>query len=398
MNIDYELKLQILLRDLHAIDYEGLDPSTIRFSPLVLRLAGKESNTIYAKLRRSIVYRSLTYFGHRLAPEKWAPKARLPKCLALAALANMLHDESKVSQERARWLLSELNKERLKDKFTWSHGFPYSIQGAEILAKTPNLVTTYFCYLAYHTAEYCGVKDLPDEVNWKKIAINSLSVFPTRVYNDLPFYMYTPNSGYFVHNANLMAVEMGAALKACGNCIPNEVEGALLHSIEHFEKSESFPYSAPPSKNITEDNYHTGYVLRSLDRIKKFDAYPQYAERIDKILRMGCRRYVDMFIKNNKVMRDSQSIDTHSLAESLLFLDRFRGMLSTEQVEKLEKAIECTNQKLWDKKSKKYKNKLLLIPKTKIAVTDKTSYPRWSQAWMAFAYAQSLAPVSRKML
>lgn len=390
-------RVESLLNNLHDACYTGLDPSTIRFSPVVLRLAGQEKTSLYSKLRRAVVYRSLTYFGHRLVPEAWAPKARLPKCMALACIANLLNTSCEVSQRRAASLLLELEKTKLEKSGTWSHGFPYRIQGTNISRDTPNLVTTYFCYLAFHTAEHVGFGYVPKNLSWRDVARNAVHTFPTKINNSLPFYMYTPNTSYFVHNANLMAVEMGAALKSDGDSVPDEIEGALVHSIGHFEKSNAFPYSAPPSGNITEDNYHTGYVLRCLDRIRSFDVFPEHKKRIDELIKYGCERYIKLFVRKNRIMRDGRAFDAHSLAETMLFLDRFKEGLSCQDQDKLESAIMGTDRVLWNKKTGKYCNKATALPGTRYFVLDKTDFPRWSQAWMAVAIAQSLA-TSKKML
>lgn len=398
LEVQIETKLGELLSGLEAQEYTGLDPSTVRFSPVIVKLSGRDSGSLLAKARRSIVHRSITYLGHRLLPDLWAPKVRLTKCLALSCMANMLNVHSAPSQLRAAKLLFDLKSKKLPENATWSHGFPYEIKGAKLTAETPNLVTTYFCYLAFHYAEQVGFESMPKRLGWRDIANSSLETFPVKFYKNKPFYMYAPNTDYFVHNANLMAVEMGSFLKADGQDVPLEVEGALLHSIDHFERSSAFPYSAPPSLNRLEDNYHTGYVLRSLDRILKSGSFPEHDARIKRLLDRGVKRYLSLFVNDDLVMTNERSFSAHGIAESILFLDRFSGYLTTKEVEKLDRAISLTERRLWSGSSRRYFNQATKLPGVNVFVSDKSNYPRWSQAWMAFAIAQYMSSPRRKML
>jgi hypothetical protein len=377
-----------LLTHLEVNDYSGYDPSSVRFSHRLNKL-----NTFLDRFPRSFNYylkailsRLTLYGGHRLLIFINPQKVFLPKCLALASIAHINYSHAYDLTEhifKAEFLLQRLLKISLPEKKVWSHGYPYKIKDVAVEIDTPNLVTTYFVaeafwyYLKYYDFKYISI--------YNQIVNNCLSTFPAKPFKNYICFMYTPESTYFVHNANLMMLEMlskNAALQKVD--IPSIAERALLFSLTDFESTGAFPYAGGQDPNLSEDNYHTGYVLRSLMEIMITGIFPKYRDRIDACISNGIHRYLKYFVKDGYIVRDKNfTINSHSLAEAILIHKKFKAYMNNSQISQLKEAIINTKEFLWTKSNKFFANASYPIIHGKLYVTDLTDMLRWSQAWMA---------------
>jgi hypothetical protein len=340
-----------LLSHLENNNYKGFDPSTIRFSPRMLKITDFLDRIQHSHYIKAIISRLTSYGGHRLLFLLNPSKVVLPKCLALAAIAYVncargSNDPEKIT--KAASLIRRLLESSLPNKMVWSHGYPYKIKETEVRVDTPNLVTTYFVANAFW--QYSSYVDKKYYNLFSQIVDDSWSTFPYKKFGDFGCFMYTPESTYYVHNANLMMVEMlarNALLQK--TTLPEEAKKALLFSLTDFERTGFFPYAGGPTQNFTEDNYHTGYVLRSFQSIKNTGMLYSYNSRIERVVENGLNRYLKLFVKNGYIIRDKNwTINSHSLAEAILIGQKFRELLSDMQKQELNNAIEKTIQYLGD--------------------------------------------------
>lgn len=383
---------QNILCDLHKRYFKGSDPSTIAFSPKILNLVAVIDKFPFSYYLKALLGRTFLYGGHRLNFLIKPAEIVLPKCLALAVMAHVncyrlsLND---VHLCAANKLLDRLLEFKLPDKMVWSHGYPYKIRGQRIYLNTPNLVTTFFVSEAfYYVSKHLNCKSA--NAYYHEIVKDSLLTFPFNIHQNFGCFMYTPNSNYYVHNANLMMVEMVSKSWAeNAKEPPPEAELALIFTLSHFEDSKALPYAGGKTPNDTEDNYHTGYILRSLIEIMNSRCFPLLDHRIKYCLKLGINRYFKLFVGDRFIYRDKKGIiNSHSLAEAILFKKIFKNYFNHKEKSALDNAIKNTQNFLWNNAKGYFINLAAPIIGCTAYIKDRSYFPRWSQAWMARALSE----------
>src|SRR5690606_18483622 len=139
--------------------------------------------------------------------------------------------------------------------------------------ETPNLITTAFVANAFFDL-YLKTSDEKYKTFVIKIVNDLIEAIPYKTAGQGEIcFMYTPVTDYHVHNANLLYCEMLA--KKCyleGSYSQNLIkliESALRYSLRDFENKKNYPYAGEPTPNDSVDNYHTGYLIRSLSEIDR---------------------------------------------------------------------------------------------------------------------------------
>ncbi len=195
---------------------------------------------------------------------------------------------------------------------------------------------------------------------------------------------YTPLDDFQVHNANLMAAEyLLRAGRVFGESAWEELAAACMRFSVSFQAEDgSFEYWAPDQMSSSQiDNYHTGFVLRSLSAFA--DAgIPGSADALGH----GWRYYEQAFLSaegkpRNDISRDDR-LDIHSCAESILcpavLSGRFHDALPFARaaaewtVANLRNADGSFAYGIWG-------DRIRSMP-----------YLRWGQAWMLRALAELL--------
>lgn len=375
---------KMLLDRLDLQDYTGLDPSIIKQHLSISSLRG--NSLPLTRSLSAITRHCVELLGHRVLRFIEPTPAKLPKCMALAAMANIsVYRQSSDHRylSKANMLVSSLMAMKRKCN-VWSHGVPYNMNGQAVLADTPNLVTTFFVSQAVHMLAL-ALDEEKINAQFRTIVEAACEIFPQRVSEVGACYMYTPRTNYHVHNANLMMVQMiGQYFDLKGSDLHfDEACRALAYSLHDFTRKKGLPYAGVPTPCEKEDNYHTGYVLRSLKAIRDCQAFPEYTDRIDDILSWGVPRYWKTYLQNGYIVRDHRRINSHSLAEAILV----RKLLGTtgHDAEAVDNAIEKTIKLLWNQKEHRFDNQTIAVGPFEFR--DKTDLPRWSQAWLAYALA-----------
>jgi len=130
------------------------------------------------------------------------------------------------------------------------------------------------------------------------------------------------------------------------------------------------------------DNFHTGYnlgALRSIGRNLGTDEF-------DASIRSGFKFYRANFFREDaapKYFHDRvYPLDIHCVAQSIITLLAFKDLDSTN-VELVRSVFRWTITNMWDERGFFYYRVLRLC-------TIRTSYMRWSQAWMLLALSRLL--------
>lgn len=382
----------MLLDHLERVNFTGLDPSIIKFHPCVAAFRNLVAGKRAGRAWQWASGKSIEALGHRLGWFVSFQPARLPKGLALGALAYLglfkRTGDARFLSSGLR-LIAGLKACALAGGGLWAHGVPYRIRSEEVAATTPNLVTTFFVAQAVWAAARTGSS--PEMAAFfHRIIEQAYGCFPLRHTLRGDCFMYTPATSFFVHNANLMLVQMVAQYSRSGGCAvqPQSVFSALDYSLRDFREKRAFPYAGDPTPNSAEDNYHTGFVLRSLLDIRNTEAFASFRPALEETLAFGVRRYWKAFCRDGYVVRDkTRKINAHSLAEGLLMRKAFHAPPEVDAA-LLDAAIERTRARLWNERAGRFNDSVCWF--FGVPFTNKTDYPRWSQAWMAYALARPI--------
>ena len=389
----YELIRNDVLQRMIEISFNGYDPSAFRFSERAVKIRKaihKLPSKLLKKTLGSLFSRAMYYLGsysiYILKPEKKV------YAKGLALVLSGLSCEKNLKTNLINDIVTRLLALRLQGHFLWAHNIDYSFPGGiKVTTEIPNLVTTAFVANAFFDLYKATAKN-----EYKKIFFNIiddvLSKIPYKFIEEGKIcFMYTPVTDYHVHNANLLYAELLAKRLSLGieesqalNLI-NLIEMSVNYSISDFKETGTYPYAGPQTRNFVIDNYHTGYLIRSLHEIneytgKKLNLSFKLEEEVSKLLDF----YVGNFVRNGLIVRDNKStLESHSLAESILILRIFYDEMAHEKRCSLENAIKRTLHKLYKNEKNYFINNAKRIGP--FYVKDSTEMVRWSNSWMYYS-------------
>jgi hypothetical protein len=356
--------------------YDGLNSKILERLPFldfrVLRLV------LIQLLKRSPVnFRSLL----------GVPKVQNPKAIALFLTA--LLKLSRLGLLDQEGLIGEL-AERLagvRSQGTpyscWGYSFPWQTRTILVPRGAPNLVCTCFAgnalldaYERTHDPSYLGM------------AVSAAEYILTELYwtngeGTAGFSYPTPSSRIPVHNANLL----GAAF-LCRVHKHSGKEMFLLaalsvarYSAAKQHENGSWDYGESSSQRWV-DNFHTGYNLCALRSISQHGMTLEFEPNI----RRGFEFYRAHFFRADDAPKyysnNTYPIDIHSVAQSIITLAAFRD-LDDSCICSAFGVYRWAMTNMWDAEGFFYYRVLRFC---KI----RTSYMRWSQAWMLVAMATLL--------
>jgi hypothetical protein len=187
-----------------------------------------------------------------------------------------------------------------------------------------------------------------------------------------------------VYNANFLA----AALLCRVSKLTGEAKfmGPALDvtrcSVAQQKRDGSWEYGGGPKQQWI-DNFHTGFNLGALRAI---GLYAQTAE-FDDSVRRGFEFYRTHFFREDGAPKyfhnRTYPIDIHAVAQSIITLTEFQD-LNPASLPLADKVLKWAMDHMWDERGFFYYRVLRLA-------TIRTSYMRWSQAWMLLALATRLS-------
>ncbi|ROQ47069.1 hypothetical protein EDB94_0785 [Marinobacter sp. 3-2] len=383
-----EIRAQVLERMIKT-SFCGYDPSAINFSKRAIKIRhaiNKVPNRIVRKVINSVYSRFIYYSGEYAVYLLRPQKAVYSKGLALI-LSGLACDDTP-NDELIDLIIDLIMSKRISGTFLWAHDIDYSFPGGRVVTtQTPNLVTTAFVANAFYDL-YKKTKRVCYKETFNKIVLDLLENVPYKeLSNDKICFMYTPITEYHVHNANLLYAELLAKKIHLGSKDADHltilIQRALNYSLSDFSETNTYPYAGPPTRKLAIDNYHTGYLLRSLREIDCLIGGALSEDLGGEISRL-LSFYIRSFVADGYIIRDHEkTVQSHSLAEAILIFKIFQSQLCPKDRGAVLAAIRKTMEVLYISEDHYFINNAKRI--AGIFIKDKTEMVRWSNAWMFYA-------------
>ncbi len=310
-----------------------------------------------------------------------------------AELSRFRVTQNEKHKESAKNLLDILDKQKFnlsktknqKSKSAFGYNFDWQSRAFFAPKGTPTIVPTAFASFAYLEA-YEVFEDESYLETVKEICcfiVEDLNR-PIDTETELCF-SYTPIDKSVIFNASLLA---GEVLASVGEITKNEsylnlAEKTANFVLRHQKENGSWAYGSK-LRHAWIDNFHTAYILLSLFRLQKIN--PSLRDKTKVVIETGLNFWLEnLFLEDGTPKYfDKQTfpIDIHSAAAAIVALSE----LSEFEKRCLPQAEKVAN---WTIENMRDERGFFYYQKTK-SRTIKTSFIRWSNAWMAFAIAKLL--------
>jgi len=361
-------------------DWAGYDPYDALNSELFKALPFLDS-----KLPRLVLTQALKRSPINIRPLMRIPKTQNAKAIALFLSALLKLSEGGLTGEEdlPGLMIERLVALRSPGSPYWCWGYSFPWQGRKVLVPvaTPNLVCTTFVANALLDA-YEQRRDS----NWLRRAVSGAEYILNELFWDdhdsgCGFSYPMPGLRGQTHNANFL----GAALLCRVYKYTGEerfIDCAMRvarYSAGKQHTDGSWYYGEDPSQQWI-DNFHTGYNLCALRAIARDLGTTEF----DSSIRHGFEFYRAHFFREDGAARyfhnRTYPIDIHCVAQSIITLLAFRD-LDPASVELAHSVFQWAMNHMWDERGFFYYRVLRLA-------TIRTSYMRWSQAWMLRGLAE----------
>jgi hypothetical protein len=368
----YKLQLYI-----ESNNYKGFDPYDALQSPF-FNLPLLRSNKVIRFGTQQLVKR-FPFNLHKLLliPKGYNP-VTLGLCLQGYAYLSQIIPESRVDYlKKGKYLICEL-KSLISSGYSgacWGYDFDWEHRYMKIEAFKPTVVATGI--ITNGIFEYYKISKDEDAIDLCASACNFILNDLTRSYQGENYsFSYSPTDNTIVFNASMKAVRCLSQVYSVTKKseLIEAAEYAVNYVLSHQQADGSWVYGKQKTTDWI-DNYHTGYILDCLDEYYKISIDPVVMQSI----KAGFGYYVKNLFESNR-LPNFYSTRMYPLActaasQSLLTLTRFNN---------LELAINVANYMINYMQDKK--QGYFYFRKFKY-YQIKTSYMRWSNAWMFAALA-----------
>jgi hypothetical protein len=373
-----------LLAYCQADDWAGYDPYDALNSALFQRVPFLNS-----RLPRLVLTQALKRAPFNLRPILAVPRTQNPKGLALFLSSfiklSRLGLLSQSDYDPVKAMADKITALRSSDTryWSWGYSFPWQTRTIVVPRGTPNLVCTTFVAGALLDAyEARGMSScLEMAASAADYILNELVWTEGDSVASLSYPL--PSSRSLIHNANIL----GAALLCRVARLTRQdkyVELALRvarYSAGRQAEDGSWVYGELPKQRWI-DNFHTGYNLCGLRSIGHDAQTTEFEPRIH----LGFEFYRTHFYREDGAARyfhdRTYPIDIHSVAQGIITPIEFKAFHAGNAA-LARSAFDWAMKNMWDESGYFYYRKLRFL---KI----KTSYMRWSQAWMLLALSTLL--------
>jgi hypothetical protein len=316
------------------------------------------------------------------------PKTQNPKALGLflSAFVKLSSVGVTVDKDYAELMIEKLVALRSKGTpyWCWGYNFPWQTRTVLVPRWAPNLVCTSFAanglldvfeqrrdeqYLemAVSAAEY-----ILNELYWTGSGLVAGFAYPL------------PSVRNQVHNANFLAAALFCRVyRHTGK--EKFMAPALRvarYSAGQQQPDGSWSYGEASTQHWI-DNFHTGFNLSALRAI---DQYAKTTE-FESCLRRGFEFYRSHFFREDGAVRyfhnQTYPIDVHCIAQSIITLLDLKD-LDPANLQVVQSVYRWAMDHMWDERGFFYYRILR-------SCTIRTSYMRWSQAWMFLALSMLLS-------
>jgi hypothetical protein len=260
----------------------------------------------------------------------------------------------------------------------WGYNFPWQTRTVLVPRWAPNLVCTAFAanglldaYEQRHEPRYLSMA-----VSAADYILNEL--YWTDGMGDCGFGYPLPTVRSQIHNANLLAASLLCRVhRHTGE--RKFLEPALKvarYSAAQQHADGGWDYGEEPHQRWI-DNFHTGFNLSALQAIVR------HAEttELESCVRRGLKFYQSHFFREDGAVRyfhnRTYPIDAHCVAQSIITLLDLKD-LDSDNVRLAHSVFQWAMDHMWDDRGFFYYRVLRTC-------TIRTSYMRWTQAWMFLA-------------
>jgi hypothetical protein len=389
MSQDVEQAARKLVAYCRQHDWAGHDPYDALNSRLFQALPFLNHRLPRLALTQILKRSPIDVRGLALVPKTQNPKAM---ALFLRALLKLPHAVAGDREDLIYYMIERLAMLRSPGISYWAWGYSFPWQGRSILvpANAPNLVCTTFVAGA--------LLDLFEQGEWEQKRVRQVEHCLSMaagaaeyILNDLywtdgaraGFSYPMPGLRGETHNANLLAAALLCRVyQHTGE--KKFLEPALRvarHTVGKQWPDGSWFYGEHSSQRWI-DNFHTGYNLEALQSIQRSVETTEF----DSSVRRGFEFYRTHFFREDgapKYFHDRvYPLDIHCVAQSILTLLAFRDIDPAN--EQLARSVfRWAMKRMWDERGFFYYRVLPWC-------TIRTSYMRWSQAWMLLALSSLL--------
>lgn len=359
--------------------YRGYDPYDVLTSPL-FRFPVLRSNKL-VRFGSQQVFRRIPFnIRPLLGIRKGYNPVTLGLCVqAYSYLASVYSDVRSTCIERINFLIEEL--ERLQSPgyhgACWGYDFDWQARYASLPAFTPTVVATGIItngmYEAYRLLSVKKAFELCcSAAEFVRYDLN-------RSFEGEAFcFSYSPRDNQRVFNASMKGVRLLAQAYALSKNeqLLLETRGAVQFIIKHQRKNGSWAYAHGDARTWS-DGYHTAYVLDCLQSYQELTNDGTITSCLDS----GFRYYKTHFFEDGFIPKYYDTalypLDATCIAQAILTFSRFDEMALAERI--------C----LWMRENFLDPRGFVYYQKHRL-YTHRTSYMRWSNAWMFCALAYFL--------
>lgn len=273
----------------------------------------------------------------------------------------------------------------------WGYSFPWQTRAEIVPSGAPNLVCTTFVANALLDAykQNGDSECLSMAVNAADYIVNELYWTDGRSISSFSYPLASLKVQ--VHNANFLAAALLCRVYQCTGQEKLLVPALrAAHCSAAMQREDgSWHYGEGPSQRWI-DNFHTGYNLCALHSISQSIRTGEF----DLHIQRGFAFYRAHFFRENGAVRyfhdRTYPVDIHCVAQSIITLVAVRH-LDSENIALAHKVLRWALDHLWD-------NRGFFYYRIHRLSTIRTSYMRWSQAWMLLAMSTLLTedPEGRK--
>jgi hypothetical protein len=371
-----------LLEYCRANEWAGYDPYDALNSRLFAIMP-----VLNARFPRLVLTQILKRSPVNIRPLLLIPKTQNPKALALflSSFLNLSRIGLGGEEDSAGLMIERLMALRAPDTPYWCWGYSFPWQGRSVLvpAGAPNLVCTTFVANAL-----LDVYEQRQEARCLAMALGAAEYILNELYwsegDSMGFSYPLPPLRGECHNANLLAAALFCRIfKHTGReQFVAPALGVTRQSVRKQRPDGSWFYGEEPTQRWI-DNFHTGYNLGALRSIGRDLGTGEFTTSV----RRGFDFYRANFFREDaapKYFHDrSYPVDIHCVAQSILTLLAFQD-LDSSNLELAQRVFQWARKHMWDERGFFYYRILRLG-------AIRTSYMRWSQAWMLLALSTLLS-------
>ncbi len=275
----------------------------------------------------------------------------------------------------------------------WGYNFPWQSRAFFLPSNTPTVVNTSFIGRAFIRAY---------EVLEEKSYLDTARSACQFILKDLNrresahgvCFSYSPQDRYFVHNATALASSLLALTyqKTGEENLAQIAQKSIRWVVDNQNSDGSWAYGEDPVAQKTgTDNFHTGFILESLQLYMDATGDTQYRQNLKKGLRFYQQNFFAPHFTSRGQIEYFQTkyfphktypLDIHCAAQAVITLVKLRK--SGADMDLCDKVIHWMMDCFQDEKGFFYYQKNPLY-------TNKIPYMRWSQAWTLLALAAYLS-------